>query len=238
VVFGTGGESNQEIVDCDGLGGEAMSGVIGTMGDVDSPTPFGYLFGEVNVAVRGAAALVDQMLTSVRAGAPLPDDLMLWVTAADACIDAMDNPWQEYSLPGPVHSSPNSLTGENYLRTGPQKVGLVPYGLFQARDSWVGFVGASTTDLMAERLQRPDLLTDERFATVEGRVANREFVIDLLQQWIGGYESGEELVETLGERVVVAVSRSLFDVHEAHRDILGFDNSTQPYRISTVPKVL
>ena len=232
VVFRTIG-TIEDAAPCDGLGAEVISGVAGTMGDDESPTPFGFLFGEVNVAVRASGVLIDRLLSGSRYPLSPDDDWVETVSAADACIDAMDNPWQEYSLPGPVHRAPNSLTRDNYSRTGPQRVGLVPYGLFQSRDAWVAFVGASTTDLMAERLQRPDLLTDERFATIEGRVANRQFVVDLLQQWIGSYDSGDELVETLGERTVVAVSRSLQEIYESNYGILGFGNSTSPYRIKT-----
>ena len=225
---------SQRVAEADGLIAEAISGVVGTMGpEGDPPTPFGYLFGEANLAVRAACLLVDRLLLRSTSGSgPESPDPVIEVSAADACIDAMDNPWQEFSLPGPVHLVSNSLTRKRYQRTGPQKVGLVPYGMFQSRDGWVCLVGASTTALLSERLNRPDLLDDERFQTIEGRVANREFVVGLLQEWILSFESGEEFVTSLGDQAIAAEARRLDEVSSLDQHLLGFDSPTAPFRIS------
>jgi crotonobetainyl-CoA:carnitine CoA-transferase CaiB-like acyl-CoA transferase len=235
VVFCTVGlneDSYESVIEAYGLGGEAVSGVAGTIGPREGPpTPFGYLFGEANVAVRGAGMLVDRLLLAARdPDAAALAEPMIEASAADACIDAMDGTWQEYSLPGPVHDAPNSLFASRYARTGPQRPGIVPYGLFRSRDGWVGLASAAS-QMLAEKLNRPDLLTDPRFATIEGRVAHREYVIDLLQEWISTFDSGEEFVSYLGSGTVVAGTKRLDEI--ADDDVLlGFNSATAPFHIS------
>jgi formyl-CoA transferase len=232
VTVSDGGSTDE--IETSGLGAEAVAGVAGTMGPAHGPpTPLGYLFGETNAAVRGVAMLVDRLVRDVRHPRGWTEDEWLTeVSAADACIDAMDGPWQELSLPGSAHDAPNSLSNENYQRTGAQRATLVPYGLLEAGDGWVALVGVATTELLAKGLGRPELVDDERFATVEARTSNREFVVDMLQEWVGKFERGQDFVDLLGNSVVVAKSERLDEVIDDPHDLLGFGHPTTPYRIT------
>lgn len=235
VLFTTGaGFAHGDEWESHGLCAEALSGAAGTMGPEDGPpTPFGYLFGETNVALRGVAIVVDRLAgRALHPDAATGEAPLTEVSAADACIDAMDNPWQEATLPGPVHDAPNSLTRRNYRRTGAQKAGIVPYGLFEAGDGWVCLVGTATAELIARSLGRPELLQDERFSTVEARIANRDFVIGILQEWIGGFQRGDDFVQLLGNSAVVAKAERLEDIIDDRRGLLGLDSPTAPYRIT------
>ncbi len=234
-VFETGGGfSAAGEIEAHGLCAEALSGVAGTMGPAEGPpTPFGYLFGETNAGVRGAAMVVDRLVGRLLHPEDTPSGgWLIEISAADACLDAMDNPLQEATLPGPVHDAPNSLTNENYRRTGAQKAGIVPYGLLEAGDGWVCLVGTATADLIAEALGRPDLLGDERFSTVEARIANRDFVIGLLQEWVGSFAHGQDFVDLLGNSVVVARAERLEEIIDDAGGLLGLNSPTAPYQIT------
>ncbi len=233
-LFVTVSDERAGEMETSGLGAEAIAGAAGTMGPAEGPpTPLGFLFGETNAAVRGVAMLIDRLLRDVLHPRPWDDSEWLTeVSAADACIDAMDGPWQELSLPGSAHDSPNSLSNANYQRTGAQRATLVPYGLLEAGDGWFTLVGVSTTALLANGLGRPELMDDERFATVEARTANREFVIEMLQEWVATFERGQDFVDLLGNSVVVAKSERLEDIIDDPHDLLGFEHPTTPYRIT------
>ena len=234
-LFVTVGDEQPDIeIEASGLGAEAVAGVAGTMGPADgAPTPFGYVFGESNAAIRGVAMLVDRLVNGLlQPSDPANDEWLVEVSAADACIDAMDDPWQETTMPAAIHEAPNSLTNANYRRTGAQKVGIVPYGLLQARDGWVCLVGASTMEPIAEALGRPELLEDERLATLDARIANRDYVIGIFQEWVGTFERGQDFVDLLGNSVVVAKSERLEDILDDPHGLLGFDQATAPYAIT------
>lgn len=74
-------------------------------------------------------------------------------------------------------------TGKEAKRHGNAHPSIVPYGLFQARDREFA-IGAGTDrhyrQLCERVLGRPELASDARFVTNEGRVANRDVLIGLL----------------------------------------------------------
>jgi len=85
-----------------------------------------------------------------------------------------------------VHVAQAALsTGEEALRYGNAHPSIVPYQLFHAADR--EFALGSATDrhfrLLCERvLERPELATDERFATNAKRVMNRGVLVPMLDQ--------------------------------------------------------
>ena len=75
------------------------------------------------------------------------------------------------------------VTGQEARRHGNAHPSIVPYQLFHASDR--AFAIGSGTDrhfrFLCERvIERPELATDERFATNAGRVANRDILVPLL----------------------------------------------------------
>jgi crotonobetainyl-CoA:carnitine CoA-transferase CaiB-like acyl-CoA transferase len=80
------------------------------------------------------------------------------------------------------------LTGAEPLRYGNAHPSIVPYQPFRAADGWI--VVAAANDGLYARLctaiGRPDLAADERYATNEARVSNREPLIAELQAVFAG----------------------------------------------------
>jgi crotonobetainyl-CoA:carnitine CoA-transferase CaiB-like acyl-CoA transferase len=75
------------------------------------------------------------------------------------------------------------LTGEEPQRYGNAHPSIVPYQPFRAADGWIA-VAAANDGLytkLCEAIERPDLAADERYATNEARVVNREPLIAELQ---------------------------------------------------------
>lgn len=98
---------------------------------------------------------------------------------------------------------------EGYVRQGTGRFGAryaAPHGQFQCRDgSWIAL--ACTTDKMWQRfcraLGREDLAGDERFATTNNRLENREQLHKLVDELILSYER-EQLLAALDEAEVAA----------------------------------
>jgi crotonobetainyl-CoA:carnitine CoA-transferase CaiB-like acyl-CoA transferase len=88
-----------------------------------------------------------------------------------------------------VNVSANALlTGEEPGRYGNAHPSIVPYQPFRAADGWIA-VAAANDGLYARlctAIQRPDLAADERYATNEARVRNREPLIAELQAVFAG----------------------------------------------------
>ncbi len=72
------------------------------------------------------------------------------------------------------------LTGAEPLRYGNAHPSIVPYQPFRAADGWIVVAAACTA------IGRPDLAADERYATNEARVLNREPLIAELQAVFAG----------------------------------------------------
>jgi crotonobetainyl-CoA:carnitine CoA-transferase CaiB-like acyl-CoA transferase len=80
------------------------------------------------------------------------------------------------------------LTGEEPLRYGNAHRSIVPYQPFRGTDGWIA-VAAANDGLYARlctAIERPDLAADERYATNEARVLNRETLIAELEAVFAG----------------------------------------------------
>ena len=80
------------------------------------------------------------------------------------------------------------LTREEPQRYGNAHPSIVPYQPFRAADGWIA-IAAANDGLYArlcEAIERPDLAGDERYATNEARVLNREPLIAELQAVFAG----------------------------------------------------
>jgi crotonobetainyl-CoA:carnitine CoA-transferase CaiB-like acyl-CoA transferase len=85
------------------------------------------------------------------------------------------------------------LTGAEPLRYGNAHPSIVPYQPFRAADGWIA-VAAANDGLYARlctAIERTDLATDDRYATNEARVLNREALIAELQSVFAGRASEE-----------------------------------------------
>jgi crotonobetainyl-CoA:carnitine CoA-transferase CaiB-like acyl-CoA transferase len=85
------------------------------------------------------------------------------------------------------------LTGEEPQRYGNAHPSIVPYQPFRAADGWIA-VAAANDGLytsLCTAIERPDLAADERYATNEARVLNREPLIAELEAVFVGRSADE-----------------------------------------------
>ena len=89
-------------------------------------------------------------------------------------------------------------TGEPFPRLGTHHPSIAPFGQFETPDGDV-VVAAGTDSLwrdLCDALDAPDLAADERFETLDDRVANRGALTDRLERLFAAY-SQEELLDRL-----------------------------------------
>lgn len=107
-------------------------------------------------------------------------------------------------------------TGEIPERTGDIGIGSAPNGLFEASDGYVYMI--TMTQAMFERLceavDRPDLIDEERYRTMDDRIEHRSELREELDDVFASYTT-EELEHLLLEaRVPAAAVRSIDEVVE------------------------
>lgn len=167
----------------------------------------------------------------VRAGYPLIDYMTAYLGAFAVMValyhrDLHGGAGQVIDLAlyeAAFRASATSLTDFSLLGTIPQRHGnldprAVPASNFLASDGrWITLhAGADPLfRRLAAVMQRPDLLDDERFATMDARLANQEALYAIIAQWAAA-KSSDELVEILNA-VEVPVSK-LLDIAEIARD--------------------
>lgn len=86
-------------------------------------------------------------------------------------------------------------TGQRPARRGNAHPSIVPYEVFRAADAYLtlGVANNSLWQRCCAALERPELATDPRFATEPERVENREALVPLLNEILGGRTADEWL---------------------------------------------
>ena len=108
-----------------------------------------------------------------------------------------------------------TVNGRTQTRMGNRDMNFAPHGVYQSAgdDRWVA-IGVETDDQwrsLCETMNRSDLGSDERLATVKGRLANQDEIDAAINEWssqLGPYDAEEKLqakkvpasaVETINE---------------------------------------
>ena len=165
---------------------QALSGLMSFTGQPGGePTKVGVALLDVICGLYAANGILAALLERERTGR----GRRIVVSLYGSSLAAMVNQAANYLLGGLV---PEPL--------GNQHPNIVPYQLFEAADR--PFILAAGNDRMFERtcevLGRPDLPADERFATNEARVRNRDALIPVLAEafrvrtaaeWLGALET-------------------------------------------------
>ncbi len=151
--------------------GQAAGGLMSTTGWQDGPptrtgTPMGDVLGGLNLAIGVLAALNKQKQT----GQGEKVDISL----VDSVVSAMQNINMIYLTEGRI---PKRI-GNRYEST-------YPYDSFEANDGDV-IIGAGNQKLfikLAEVMEMPELIKDERFLSVDNRVENHEELKEIINHW-------------------------------------------------------
>ena len=145
----------------------------------------------------------------------------------------------------------------NYLVGGdpPRRLGnahpnLVPYDSFSARDGWfiLGVANEKQWGLLCEMLNRPDMKTDERFASNGKRVTNRAALVDELNRTFAQRDVDDWLADLVKAGLPCGRINSIPEVFahpqaQARKMTLETDHPTAgavrlpgfPYKLSETP---
>jgi len=148
---------------------QAMSGVMSLTGEPDSPMRCGLPIGDLVGGLYGAISILGAIVEKQKTGKGLRADISL-----------LDN---LVSLLG-YYAGKYYVTGESDQPIGSHHPFIVPYGTYQAKDGFM-VLAVYTEDFWKKftlAIDKPEWLTDPRFATNQQRVKNRDLLIDLVQQ--------------------------------------------------------
>lgn len=90
-------------------------------------------------------------------------------------------------------------------RYGNRRPILIPGNLFRGRDGWVTIVASTDPGWqnLTEAMGMPALAGDPRFSDREARMANRDELEALVEEWVGTFDSVREVEELLADRGAV-----------------------------------
>ena len=85
-------------------------------------------------------------------------------------------------------------------RSGRQFSIVVPSGTYKGPDGWIVLqVLEPQWPRLCQAMGQESLATDQRFATADSRVENAKALLDLVEQWMQGFESDDQLLRYLEE---------------------------------------
>jgi crotonobetainyl-CoA:carnitine CoA-transferase CaiB-like acyl-CoA transferase len=221
---------------------QAESGLMSITGDpAGEPMKVGVAIVDVLTGLNAAAAI----LAALRRRDLTGEGDLVEVSLLDSAFAAL------------VNVAANALlTADEPQRYGNAHPSIVPYQPFRAADGWVAVAAANDGlySRLCSAIGRPDLATDERYATNEARVLNRELLIAELQAVFAGRstEDWEELLLAAGVpvgkirsvsealRTGEARTRRLEHVTAGTIELVGppFEFANAPVGASTPPPLL
>jgi glutaryl-CoA transferase len=179
---------------------QARAGVMGITGSPDGePTKVGVAIADIVCGLYAATAI----LAALRRREDTGEGARIEVPLFEATLGWLANRGQEYLV-----------SGEDKGRMGNAHPTIVPYQTFDASDRAVAVAVGNDAQFrrLCEAIGRPELADDERYATNPARVANREELVEILQQEFSRL-TADEWVERIREaRVPAGPVNALADV--------------------------
>ncbi|MGO9267907.1 MAG: CaiB/BaiF CoA transferase family protein [Candidatus Binataceae bacterium] len=103
-------------------------------------------------------------------------------------------------------------------RGGTQRTGAFPYGVFKAKDGYIG-IGVFTEpqwEALVQRTGREELMLPE-FKSMPGRVQNQEMLKLIIEEWLATLPNDDETIRILADELRLPAAR-LLSVGEFARD--------------------
>jgi crotonobetainyl-CoA:carnitine CoA-transferase CaiB-like acyl-CoA transferase len=192
---------------------QARAGIMGITGFPDGePTKVGVAIADIVCGLYAATAI----LAALRRREISGEGARIEVPLFEATLSWLANRGQEYLV-----------SGEDKGRMGNAHPTIVPYQTFEASDKPVAVAVGNDAQFtrLCEALGREDLAEDERYATNPARVANREELVEILQQEFSNRVADEwvEKIQEAGVPVgpVNALAEVFSDEHVSSSGILG-----------------
>ncbi len=192
---------------------QAQAGIMGITGFPDGePTKVGVAIADIVCGLYAATAI----LAALRRREISGEGARIEVPLFEATLGWLANRGQEYLV-----------SGEDKGRMGNAHPTIVPYQTFDASDKPVAVAVGNDTQFarLCKALGREELAKDERYATNPARVANREELVEILQQEFSN-RAADEWVEKIREAGVPvgpvnALAEVFSDEHVLSSGILG-----------------
>lgn len=166
---------------------QAMSGLMDTTGDPGGPpVQVGYPIGDYISGLNAFACIMAALLYRQRTGKGQHIDVSLLnsLVYLNSNIDYVN-------------------TGRYLTRNGSHSPSLSPYGVFMGKDHQSIIIGALNPKMWAALcgvMGRPELTDDERYNTLQKRVAVREEVVEIIESWLMGFDDisdAQKLLESV-----------------------------------------
>lgn len=165
---------------------QAFSGMMHMTGDPDGPPmPTGQSIGDVMSGVHAVAGIGYGLFHRERTGKGQFIDISM--------VDSLFHS-QELAVQGP------SLTGMRWKpnRSGHRSGINSPLGAFKGPEGWIVVQCMEAQwPRFAEAIGQPELLTDERFVDLMGRMKNRDALNEIIEKWMQGFKHDEEILTIL-----------------------------------------
>lgn len=207
---------------------QAMGGIMAITGpDADTPTKVGPGVGDIVPGMMLAFGVLAAIHNARRTG----QGQFVDVAMTDAVLAVSERMvWQ------------NSVYGAVPGPEGNHHPFLCPFGMFPASDGFITVAAQQNAffSILVERLDAPEIGDDPRYATEDGRTANRRDLITMLSTLTRRFTKAE-LIDRLGGHIpfgpVMNVLDILTDPHFAAREmIVEVDEPGQrPLKVTGVP---
>jgi crotonobetainyl-CoA:carnitine CoA-transferase CaiB-like acyl-CoA transferase len=179
---------------------QARAGIMGITGFPDGePTKVGVAIADIVCGLYAASAILAALRRRERTG----EGARIEVPLFEATLSWLANRGQEYLV-----------SGEDTGRMGNAHPTIVPYQTFDASDKKIAVAVGNDAQFarLCAALGREDLSEDERYATNPDRVANRQELVEILQQELLKRTAGEWIEKIRGAGVPIGPVNSLADV--------------------------
>lgn len=165
---------------------QAMAGLMHMTGDPEGPPYFvGIGMGDTNAGVHAFAGIGYALYQRDRTGRGTHLDISM--------VDALFH-MQEYAV------GAASMTDGDFvpMRQGRHYQPVSPAGTFKGPQGWIVIICMpNQINNLWSALGRPDLASDPRFDTLDGRLAHRDEITELVEAWMSTFETDEQVLAEL-----------------------------------------
>jgi crotonobetainyl-CoA:carnitine CoA-transferase CaiB-like acyl-CoA transferase len=207
---------------------QAMGGFLGITGTAEGiPIKSGPGIGDLFPAVLLAVGILSALHHATKTGQGQFVDVAMYDAVLSMCERI-------------VHQ--HSYTGQVPTQQGNTHPLLCPFDILPTADGWVALAANNEQwAIVTEKIGRPDMATDERYATNAARVRNRTEVLAAVQPWLAAHTT-KEVVGTFGGSVPIGPVNTAADIfadpHVAARGMLvpvGQPGSDVPVTVAGQP---
>ncbi len=153
---------------------QAMSGVAHTTGFADGPpVTLQVPLLEYSTGVYGATAILAALTVRDQSGIVQNIDMALYDSGVNSLSTFL----------------PSHFGGGVPMRVGNQHSMCAPWNAYQASDGWLLLCSASNPpwQRLCKLMGKPEFADDPKFTDLTGRMANRDEVNQIVQNWVGQY---------------------------------------------------